>query len=61
MHANQFLRMPEVIRLCSLSRSQIYRLESAGLFPKKVKISLRASAWVAGEVQEWIKSRIDAR
>jgi prophage regulatory protein len=51
------LRLPEVQRLTGLSRSSIYRLESMGQFPARVKLSESASGWKAGQVQEWINSR----
>lgn len=51
------LRLPEVTKLTGLSRSSIYRLESLGLFPGRVKLSESASAWRAEEVQEWISNR----
>ena len=48
------LRLPEVIRLTRLSRSSVYRLESLGRFPSRVKLSESASGWRAEEVQAWI-------
>lgn len=51
------LRLPEVLRLTGLSRSSVYRLESLGQFPARVKLSESASGWRAQQVQEWINSR----
>lgn len=51
------LRLPEVMRLTGLSRSSVYRLESLGQFPARVKLSDSASGWKAEQVQEWINSR----
>lgn len=51
------LRQPEVTRLTSLSKSSIYRLESIGQFPARVKLSESASGWKAEDVQAWIASR----
>lgn len=51
------LRLPEVTRLTSLSKSSIYRLESIGQFPARVKLSESASGWRAEEVQAWIAGR----
>lgn len=48
------LRLPEVTRLTGLSRSSIYRLESIGKFPARVKLSESASGWRAEEVQDFI-------
>lgn len=38
-------RLPEVQHLSGMSRSSIYRLESLGQFPKRVKLSQRAVGW----------------
>lgn len=56
-HWHGILRLPEVIRLTGLSRSSIYRLESLGQFPSRVKLSESASGWRSEEVQEWINTR----
>lgn len=55
------LRLPEVMRLTSLSKTTIYRLEALGQFPARVKLSESASGWQAGQVQEWIANRPMAR
>jgi len=57
----RFLRRPEVIRRTGLSRSYLVELEAKGRFPKRVKLSDRASAWIEAEVVEWMESRIAAR
>lgn len=55
------IRMAEVCRRVSLSRSQVYRLEAAGLFPRHLKIGRRASAWLEEEVAAWLVTRAEAR
>lgn len=55
------LRLKAVIALTGLSRSNIYRLEAMGMFPSRVKLSERASAWRGEEVAAWIQSRPRAR
>ncbi len=54
----QMLRLPMVCKRTGLSRSQIYRLEAEGSFPKHIKLSERASAWLAHEIDGWIAERI---
>ncbi|MFO1496518.1 MAG: AlpA family transcriptional regulator [Lysobacterales bacterium] len=54
----KLLRLPQVEELTGFKRSQLYRLQAAGKFPKRVKISQRSSAWVASEVDAWIRARI---
>jgi prophage regulatory protein len=54
----RFLRLGSVLETTGLSRSQIYRLESAGHFPTRVKLGAAASAWVESEVLQWCADRI---
>ena len=56
----RFLRLPEVRALTGLSRSQIYRLEATGQFPKRVKLGECSSAWVDLEVAQWQTDRVAA-
>jgi prophage regulatory protein len=51
------VRLPAVLALVGLSRTQIYRLMSAGQFPTSVRISARSVAWRAAEVVAWIETR----
>ena len=54
-------RLSSVRSRTGLSRSQIYRQIAAGTFPKPAKLGPRASAWVVGEIDDWIRGRINAR
>tara|TARA_R110002049_G_scaffold111070_5_gene260205 strand:- start:152 stop:361 length:210 start_codon:yes stop_codon:yes gene_type:complete len=57
---NQYrlIKLPEVEKLTGKSRSAIYSDPS---FPRPVKLSKRASAFVESEVYAWIESRIAER
>ena len=57
----QLLRLPEVKERTGLSRSVIYEFISKGRFPKPVKITPRAVAWVDEEVDQWIQERVQER
>lgn len=57
----RFLRMPAVREKTGLGRDSLYRLAHAGKFPKPIKISDRASAWLESEVDQWCASRIAER
>ncbi len=57
---NRFLREPEVARLTGLSRTTRWRLERAGRFPRKRRISENAVAWVASEIEIWMAERPEA-
>ncbi len=58
--AIRFLRLPAVQERTGLSRSQIYRLEAAGKFPARVKLSELCSAWVESEINHWAAQRVAA-
>eukprot|EP01041_Mallomonas_annulata_P029480 gene29480-51488_t len=40
-----FYRLHDVMRICALSRSTIYRRIAEGRFPTPVRLGGRASAW----------------
>lgn len=54
---DRFIREPEVRRTTGLSRTTRWRLERAGRFPSRRRISLNAVAWLESEVQEWLRTR----
>lgn len=56
----RFLRLPAVCARVGLSRSHIHRLEAAGRFPRRVKLSPAASAWIESEIDIWAADRIAA-
>jgi len=53
----RLVRLPQVLALVGLSKTQIYRLMSAGQFPKPVQISSRSVAWRMAELASWIEGR----
>ena len=57
---DRFLREPEVRRLTGLSRTTRWRLERAGKFPRRRRISENAVAWAASEINAWIAERMEA-
>jgi prophage regulatory protein len=56
----KLIRIKSVIALTGLSKSYIYNLSNRGLFPKSIQLVPGGTsvAWVAGEIQEWIDSKI---
>ena len=56
----RLIRLPEVLRLTGLGKSQTYALALAGRFPAPIKLSERCSAWQESEVRAWIAERIAA-
>lgn len=60
MQYTSMLRVGEVCRRTGLSKSQIHRLVGDLDFPEPVKLSKRAVAWVAGDIESWLQQRITA-
>ena len=59
----RMLSFPELkerkgIRFC---RMHIDRIEKAGNFPKRVRLSSAAVAWSEDEVDAWLKAKLAAR
>ena len=52
--------LSEVIRKTGFGKTWIYKLISAGKFPKQIKIGDRAVAFIESEVDEWIYKAITA-
>jgi prophage regulatory protein len=55
------LRRPEVRARTGLSDTRIDELEKRGAFPRRVLISERAIGWVASEIDQFIRAKIEAR
>jgi prophage regulatory protein len=51
-------RLAEVKKRMGLSRSSIYLHIAQGLFPKPVKLGLRAVGWPSDEVDKVLKARV---
>jgi prophage regulatory protein len=52
------LRLSEVVKITGLARATIYAKAANGSFPSPIKLSDRASAWIASELEQWIQDRI---
>jgi prophage regulatory protein len=50
-------RFPELHRFTGLSRSTIWRMEAAGQFPAKIRLSKNSVGWNSVLVAAWQKSR----
>lgn len=54
------LRINAVCQRTGLSKSQVHRMVSESGFPQPVRLSKRAVAYVAAEVENWLQERISA-
>jgi len=57
----RFLRLPEVINQCGLSRSTLYDAIKQGRFPAPVPLGPKRVAWLSTEIDRWMADRIAAR
>ncbi len=57
--ADRFMREPEVAHVTGLSRTTRWRLERAGRFPKRHKISPNAVAWLESQILAWITEKAE--
>lgn len=53
----KFLRIGQVLQLTGLSRMTIYRLELAGEFPRRRRLSKNSVAWLDSDIAQWAESR----
>jgi prophage regulatory protein len=54
---DKFIREDECRNITGLSRSTRYRMEQAGQFPKKYKVSIAARAYKLSEIEGWMSTR----
>ncbi|WP_167631598.1 helix-turn-helix transcriptional regulator [Mariprofundus ferrooxydans] len=53
------VRFPELHLKVGLCRSQIWRLEKKGRFPKSVPLGENSKGWIESEVDAWLNERRD--
>jgi len=59
--SNNILRLNEVIKRCSLSRSSIYSFIAKNKFPKQISLGERAVGFLESEINSWIADRAEQR
>ena len=57
MQGEKLLNSKAVQERTGLSRATLWRLENAGTFPKKKRITPGRVGWLESEIDEWIRSR----
>lgn len=57
----RFIRLPEVMHLCGLSRSTVYDLISRNAFPAQISLGGKNVAWLHSEITGWMADRIADR
>lgn len=56
---NRFLREKEVRARTGLSRTTRWRLEQAGDFPIRRRLSTNAIGWLESEIEAWMQARME--
>lgn len=51
----RILRGSEVVAMCGLSRSTIWRLQRAGQFPQRCRIAPGAVGWLHDDIESWVQ------
>jgi prophage regulatory protein len=55
--APQLLSQDQVCLRIGVSRGAIYKMETRGDFPRRLRITSRKIGWLTDEIEAWIKSR----
>ncbi len=53
----RFIRRREVQQLTGLSQTTLWRLEKAGTFPRRRRLSSHAVGWPLSEIEAWLSAR----
>jgi prophage regulatory protein len=56
----KLIDMPAVLARVPLCRASVYGMIARGAFPKPIKIG-RRSAWLEGEIDQWVDGLADKR
>lgn len=56
---DSLMKLPDVMRRTTLSRTTIYRRIAAGTFPPPIATGANSVAWYASDVGEWIANPLE--
>jgi len=51
------IRYPELFKMVPLCRSQIWRLEKSGDFPRSIPLGGNSKGWFYSDVEAWLNER----
>jgi len=54
------IRYPELFKMVPLCRSQIWRLEKQGDFPKSISLGGNSKGWFLSDIEAWLNERRQA-
>jgi predicted DNA-binding transcriptional regulator AlpA len=58
---NELVDGKYVSALTKISQRQILRMEKAGMFPGRVRLSHGIVRWSKAEIDAWVRARLDMR
>ncbi|PML78143.1 helix-turn-helix transcriptional regulator [Enterovibrio norvegicus] len=59
MTTERLLKRPEVLKICGISKSTLYRMIASEEFPSQVSISgKRSVGWRLSEIEAWLVTRV---
>ena len=53
----RILNSTEVAKKIGWSKVTVWRMERAGLFPKRINLSDRRVGWAESKIEDWLDSR----
>ena len=57
----KILRLKQVTEKVGVGKTTIYRWINANQFPKPINLSSTSVGWLETDINDWIKSKIEAR
>ena len=57
----RIITLKELCTRVSYSPVQIWRLEKAGTFPRRIQLGPNRVGWVEAEVEAWLRERMEDR
>ena len=55
----RFIRPRDVVEMIGVSRTTLWRMVQAGIFPRPVRITERNRGFLLEAVENWMKARVD--
>lgn len=55
--SERFLRLPQVIEIVGLQKTEIYARIKKGTFPRQRRQSHKVSVWYQSEIDAWVKEQ----
>ena len=58
--SSHILKIKDITKRCSISRSKIYRDMKEGRFPKQVHLGSNCVGWLSYDIDNWIGSLVQS-